>query len=513
MHVPFAVRAPFSLMAHRRVADPVRSVDIMPTALDLLGVQPPAGISGVSLAPLMAGATPELGLEAYSEAMYPLHHYGWSDLRALRSGRYKVIDAPRPELYDVDRDPAEATNIFQERQQLGDRLIAELRALEGKFTRTEASLPPGDVDPEARERLAALGYVGSFVATAADPRTDRADPKDKIGLFNKLGDAIELSKEKDAEGRPPFKAIVALLDQVVAEDPQVIDAWFMMGTQYMAHGDLEKAVGYFKRTLTLKPDYDLAVFNLAQAYRRMGDDEAALAGFEHYLTLDPKDPFVQYQMGEIWLDRGDLPRAEQLFRRALEIDGQVVAAKNALGVIALQRGDPATAERLIREAIAVKPTLRLAHFNLGLLAEQRGDLPGAEREYLRGAQGTPRKLQGRLQHVAPLRAGRGSRRPDRRAQAVDPEQSALRRRLHLPREGVPRRGNEPAGGDRARGEGAGVRAALRQRGPGPLRAGGPVQPRRPPPRRRAGSGPRPGAAGARQAGETVDRAGRQPLSR
>lgn len=380
-HVPFAIRAPFALTRGRTVADPVRSVDIMPTALDLLGLEPPAGISGVSLAPLMAGATPELGLDAYSEAMYPLHHYGWSDLRALRSGRYKVIDAPRPELYDVDRDPGESTNLFESRRQLGERLITQLRSLEGGFTKTEAALPPGDVDPEARERLAALGYVGSFVATASDARTDRADPKDKIGLFNKLGDAIDLSKDKGPDGTPPFDQIMALLDAVVAEDPQVIDAWFMRGTQYMAHGDLEKAVADFKHTLTLKPDYDLAVFNLAQAYRRMGNDDAALAGFEHYLTLDPKDPFVQYQMGEIWLDRGDLPRAEQLFRRALEIDGQVVAAKNALGVIALKRGDPAGAERLIREAITIKPTLRLAHFNLALLAEQRGDLPGAEREY------------------------------------------------------------------------------------------------------------------------------------
>ena len=53
----------------------------------------------------MTGAARELGLDAYSESMYPLHHYGWSDLRALRAGRYKVIDAPRPELYDLDRDP------------------------------------------------------------------------------------------------------------------------------------------------------------------------------------------------------------------------------------------------------------------------------------------------------------------------------------------------------------------------------------------------------------------------
>ena len=380
-HVPFVIRAPFSLTKRRQVPDPVRSVDVMPTALDLLGIAPPTGISGVSLAPLMAGSTRELGLDAYSEAMYPLHHYGWSDLRALRSGRYKVIDAPRPELYDIDRDPGEKTNLFASRRQLGDRLISQLRTLEGGFTKTEAALPPGDVDPEARERLAALGYVGSFVATASDARTDRADPKDKIGLFNKLGDAIDLSKDRGPDGKPPFDKIIALLDAVVAEDPQVIDAWFMMGTQYMAHGDLERAVEYYKRTLALKPDYDLAVFNLAQAYRRMGNDEAALAGFEHYLTLDPKDPFVQYQMGEIWLDRGDLPRAEQLFRRALDIDSQVVAAKNALGVIALKRGDRASAERLIREAIATKPTLRLAHFNLALLAEERGDVREAEREY------------------------------------------------------------------------------------------------------------------------------------
>lgn len=375
-HVPFVVRTPFAQAQHRRVADPVRSVDVMPTALDLLGIAPAKGISGVSLVPLLAGAMRELGLDAYSEAMYPLHHYGWSELRALRSGRYKVIDAPRPELYDIDRDPQEEKNLYAERRQLGDRLVSQLRGMEQGFEQTHAALPAADVDPEARQRLAALGYVGSFVATAADPRTSRADPKDKIDLFNKLGEVTELSREHG-----PFEKIVALLNDIVRQDPDVIDAWFMMATQHLAHGDLEHAVQYYKRTLELKPDYDLAVFNLAQAYRRMGDDAAALAGFEHYLTLDPKDPFAHYQMGEIWLDRGDTARAERLFRRALEIDPQVVAAKNALGVIALQRGDSATAERLIREAIATKPTLRLAHFNLALLAEQRGDLRTAEREY------------------------------------------------------------------------------------------------------------------------------------
>jgi arylsulfatase A-like enzyme/Tfp pilus assembly protein PilF len=381
-HVPFAIRTPFAATKGRHVADPVRSVDVMPTALDLLGIPAPRDISGVSLAPLLAGTQRELGLDAYSEALYPLHHYGWSDLKALRSGRYKVIDAPRPELYDVERDPGEASNLYEGRRQLGDRMIGQLRALEGRFSKTVAALPAADVDPEARQRLAALGYVGSFVATSADARTGRADPKDKIDLFNKLGRATELSKEPGPEGDSQFPEVVALLQDILRQDPNVIDAWFMLGTQHMTHGQPEKAVGYFQKTLQLKPDYDLAVHNLAQAYRQMGNDEAALAGFEHYLTLDPKDAFVHYQMGEIWLDRGNTAKAEQLFQRALELDPQVAAAKNALGVMALQRGDLPTAERLINEAIATKPTVRLGHFNLALIAEQRGDVRTAEREYL-----------------------------------------------------------------------------------------------------------------------------------
>jgi arylsulfatase A-like enzyme/Tfp pilus assembly protein PilF len=381
-HVPFMIRAPYDLMRDRKVADPVRSVDVMPTVLDLLGVPTPKEVTGSSLVSLMTGAAAELNLDAYSESMYPLHHYGWSDLRALRAGRYKVIDAPRPELYDVDEDPTEAANLYEQRRALGDSMLAQLRKREEGFQTTEAPLPAGDVDPEARARLAALGYVGSFVASASDPRTGRADPKDKIGLFNRLGQAMDLSKESDEEPDAIFGEVLGLLNEVVKEDPQVIDAWFMLGTQHLKHRRPKEAVEYFKKALELKPDYDLAVINMAQAYRQMGDDDAALAGYERYLQLDAKDAFVRYQIGEIWLDRGDSAKAQELFQAALQLDPNVAAAKNALGVIALERGDVDTAERLIREALATKSTVRLARYNLALIAEKRGDLPGAEREYV-----------------------------------------------------------------------------------------------------------------------------------
>jgi arylsulfatase A-like enzyme/Tfp pilus assembly protein PilF len=375
--VPFIIRAPFERTRARRVADPVRVVDLMPTVLELLGVPGPAGLSGGSLVPLMTGDRTRMDLEGYAESMYPLHHYGWSELRALRSGRYKAIDAPRPELYDLEQDPGETRNLFAERRALGDQMIARLRQMDQAFNKVAPAQPAVDVDPEVRSRLAALGYVGSFVASAADARTDRADPKDKIGLFNMLSTARETAAEKDG-----FARGLALYNKVVAEDPNVIDAWFSMGNLFFREHRYQDAVDRYKKALALKADYDLAVMNMASAYRKLGDDDAALAGFERYLTIDPRDPYVRYEMGEIYLDRKNVARAEAEFRKALEIDGRVARAKNALGFIAFQRGDVAAAETLIREALAIKADVRLAHYNLALVAEQRGDLRLAEKEYL-----------------------------------------------------------------------------------------------------------------------------------
>ncbi|MCX6539204.1 MAG: sulfatase-like hydrolase/transferase [Acidobacteria bacterium] len=373
--VPFIIRAPFEKTRGRRIADPVRTVDLVPTVLDLLGLPAARDIAGVSLAPLLAGTRKTLDLEGYAEALYPLHHFGWSEIRAWRAGQYKVIDAPRPELFDLDKDPEETHNLYAERRAVADGMLARLRAHEHDAAGPAAQSMP-DVDPEARARLAALGYVGSFVATVSGPKSDRADPKDKIELFNLMIQSREIAKDKASSER-----VIAMLNKVIAEDPKVIDAWFNLGNVHYKLGRFEEAIRYFSKTLELKPDYDLAVVNMANAYRRLGKDDAALAGYERYLSIDPKNAHVRYQLGEIYLDRGDVPRAEKNFRQALEIDKRVAAARNALGAIAFTRGDLATAERETRAALALKSTVRLAHFNLALIAEERGDLTTAESEY------------------------------------------------------------------------------------------------------------------------------------
>jgi len=380
MRVPMIIHAPFSNMAGRRVAQPVRVVDILPTVLDLLQMPVPDDLAGVSLAPLLAGALEMpngVAMESYAEAMYPLHHYGWSELTATRSDRYKLIDAPRPELYDLERDPGERTNIFEERRSVGDAMLRNLRDRKAAMAARAPAAPKNqDVDPETRARLAALGYVGSFVATTAGPASDRADPKDKISLFNLMTTARDVSKE---EGGGP--EAIAILRRVVGEDPNVIDGWFMLGTEYYKAGKFTEAIAQYTRALELKPDYDLAIINMANAYRRMGRDDAALAGYERYIAIDPKNAFVRYQIGEIYLDQGNQARAETEFAEALAIDPKLASALVATGVIAYQRGQLPQAEQRFKDALALKADVRLAHFNLALIAEARGDDAAADAEY------------------------------------------------------------------------------------------------------------------------------------
>ena len=119
-------------------------------------------MDGVSLVDLMNGSRRRSGSGGvFAESLYP-ERFGWSPLRALRDGRFKLIDAPRPELYDLERDPFEERNIFDERRPLADAMMRRLEALDPRqrFARaSEETCRPGRV--AGRSRGAGLRDAGA----------------------------------------------------------------------------------------------------------------------------------------------------------------------------------------------------------------------------------------------------------------------------------------------------------------------------------------------------------------
>src|SRR5947209_15029841 len=112
VRVPLLLRYPRRLPAGTVYAGPVRTVDIAPTVLAALGLPGGGEMQGRDLLPAFRGDEPPPDLAQYSESLLAQVGFGMSPLFGLRHGGYKWIRAPKPEVYDLGRDPRETANLY-----------------------------------------------------------------------------------------------------------------------------------------------------------------------------------------------------------------------------------------------------------------------------------------------------------------------------------------------------------------------------------------------------------------
>jgi len=376
--VPLIIRIPSAELRGKTVAAQVRNIDLMPTLCELLGLPEPGDVQGKSLLPLIAGRNAGPEREAYSESYYPRYHYGWSELKSLRTSRYKFIQAPRPELYDLSLDPREQSNIFGRESSLAERFARDLEKLENKLSRKGiADKGPQELDDDSREKLMALGYIGGFTSGARLSKTENlGDPKDKIIIYNKIKMAEGASSDKE------FDKALRLLDQVIGEDPGIMEARQVRANIYLQLDRAEDAAEECKAALEIDPEYSAAIFTLAQAYKKMKKYDEAIAGFERAIELDPRDPKPHVNLGEVFLETKELDKAIVHFEEAIAIDPEHSSlAYNNLGAALLDKKDLGRAEEALLKALELRPRIPDAHYNLGLLYEEKGDPKRAMEEY------------------------------------------------------------------------------------------------------------------------------------
>ncbi|MGH9388259.1 MAG: sulfatase family protein, partial [Vicinamibacteria bacterium] len=156
LRVPLVVATPFSELRAVRVESQVSMVDVFPTVLSLLGIAPEMQVHGRSLLPAMFQSENEPEAYAYGESMTPSLQFGWSALYSLRSSRYKLIEAPKPELYDLLADPGETTNVYELHPTVAREMTKELDRLMRETAQNAPEPEAADFDKETIESLAAL---------------------------------------------------------------------------------------------------------------------------------------------------------------------------------------------------------------------------------------------------------------------------------------------------------------------------------------------------------------------
>jgi arylsulfatase A-like enzyme/Flp pilus assembly protein TadD len=301
IQVPLVLKLPKARKKGTRIDEPAQLVDVAPTLLELAGLPKPAAMSGTALTAIARGEPRAI----YSETFYPRLHMGWSDLASVVRWPDHLIDGPDPELYQLERDPAEKQN----RRDAERRTLHALRQAAAPL-RVPLAAPAAE-DPETAAKLAALGYLGSAGATgAAGPLPD---PKARIATLADFGRATSLlAGKKNAEA-------AALLEKVTAANPGMVDAWAQLGSAYRRLKEQDKSLAAYQKALELSGGSANAALAMASILKAAERYDEAKRHAELALATSPVHAHLA--LASIALSQQDPAAAEAAARRAIELGG------------------------------------------------------------------------------------------------------------------------------------------------------------------------------------------------
>ena len=397
LRVPLLFRGP-GITPGTRVQATARSIDLLPTLLELVGVAPPpaARRPGRSLAAVLRGGAQLPETATYAESLTPRLHYGWSDLRALREGRWKYILAPRPELYDLQADPAETRNLVTAESARADSLRTRLAGLVAQERAAPSPDAAAAVPPDLVEKIGALGYLGG--GTAAAGGSSGADPKDKLEEYKAVNrlmrEGLTRLRAKDYAGS------AARLQDLLGRGIDSFEVQYYLARALVGQRQCAKAEPHFEAAARHLPGFGPAYIGLADCraasgktatalavlkegqqrnprdarlveaeaklWRRLEKPREAIATYERALPLAPRDALMRVSLGEMYRDQGDTDRAAALMREALKIDAEPGAYWNALGMVLGGKGSFTEAADAFREAVTREPGNAEYAYNLGL---------------------------------------------------------------------------------------------------------------------------------------------------
>jgi Flp pilus assembly protein TadD len=212
--------------------------------------------------------------------------------------------------------------------------------------------------------------------------------------------------------RAPDKALTQL-NEVLALEPENLEAKVLLGDAYLAQNDLQKAEENYLAALDNKLDNAGALFGLAQISRMKGEQrevaiylnrvgtliadststdflykfaleamrvelfDEAKSALERAVFLKPKEPSYLLALGIAWLRKTDLFEAEKLFRRVLVLEPNNAQAQLHLGYVLLNQKKYAEARTWLEKSARTSAAIPEVFYYLGLVAQEQSNDAGA----------------------------------------------------------------------------------------------------------------------------------------
>jgi arylsulfatase A-like enzyme/Flp pilus assembly protein TadD len=384
----------------------VGHIDLFPTICDVLDLKPPRHLQGVSLTPALKGKKPPRRV-IYFESLYPYFTIGWAPIRGIISGGEKFIETPIPELYDLERDFDERSNLAGSRE-LADHRRQLLRVIE------EQASPAHDraekrFDRKTIENLQSLGYLSAGGRSPRKTFSPEDDVKVLLPLTNRADNALRLFEA--GETRRALEELKA----VITERNDIDVAYRNLAGLYRRTGRPRDALEVLRLGLDNIPesyplfseylnglldggrfadvieeisgnkypemDHDPEIWNVyGIALFQTGRLEEAVDIYRQALPMDPRSPILLANLGEAQLalagrsgDRGLLAESLKNLEEAVRIDPKYPSAHRAMGLARRMAGNPEQAIASFTRALELNPNLDDALFYLGITCLEQGD--------------------------------------------------------------------------------------------------------------------------------------------
>lgn len=351
----------------------VRHIDIVPTILQLAGIDKPGDLPGHSLFDARGDE------DTYFEALSAMLNRGWAPLVGMIHQRDKYIDLPIAELYDLENDPAEKNNVAESdrRTLFAIRNRMAQAAPNAKQTKERSSLSGED-----QSRLLSLGYISGSAAKTSFTIDD--DPKKLVDIDNDLHRVVELYQ------RGEMRAAVALAQGVVKKRPGMASAYEMLGFLLQESERPEEAIAMLREAIEsgtategLRKRLGLTLSEAGRAKEAV-DVLAPLA--------DRDDPDLLNAYGIALADSGRTGEAFDQFRRVLKIDATNAKAYQNYGIVALRAGDTEDARQHLLRALELNDRLPIALNALGVIYARERNFDAAVRAWSRAVELDPKQF-------------------------------------------------------------------------------------------------------------------------
>jgi len=399
LRVPLILYNPAVFPRSQVIESQVRLVDVAPTILEIIGLKNEAeDMTGESLVAWLRGKSRK-DLDSLVETFYPRENFGWSELVGLVSGRWKYIQSPRPELYDVKNDPGEKEDLYVSSASKAGELKKMLeQELLGSSAGNRSANERTGVRPEDQERLRSLGYLN--FAPAGRGLT-LPDPKEKIPLLRLIQQAqayefednyaeaeqVYLRVLEDVPDSPAgyvnlaiaqarqrkFDQAIRTLNQGLARIPDSEILLVRLGHTHLVTGRSGDAFETMNKVLSLNPRNVDALTVCAGILDSEGRKEEARAYYDRALAVEPESRYLRMSYAGNLASSGQLREAIEVYKKLTDDFPEEQAFYQYTGIAYSYLGEYAQAISWLERALAIRPT-PTGYFNLAVAYEKSGNI-------------------------------------------------------------------------------------------------------------------------------------------